>query len=444
MSLPAQTLAVRLPRALLDPGGHPGAPPLPAGDAEGLLSVTLTLADGHITAIEPRQPSSPGDATRPEALPLALPPLLEPHAHLDKAFSWTDFPNRDGSMAGALEANTREAAVRSTAQVLERGERALEQAWRYGLRALRSHIDSGGPQEQASWEALLELQQRWDERLTLQLTALVPLAHWATAEGEALARRVAAAGGLLGGVLGPPFSESYSHGDQLRHLLQLAERHGCGLDLHIDESDRQPGRGLRLLLRELQRSPVSVPITCSHCSSLALLPEEQQRRLAAGLAERSVAVVVLPTTNLWMLGRRHGLTGPLRPIAPLKLLQQEGVCAAIGGDNVQDPWYPGGDFDPVELLRLSLPALQLPPWLRQGLMPFTTAASRLMGLSWDGVLRRGAPADLLLLGASSWSELLARPTQRRVLRAGRWLEPPHSQQPDPRLASLGETPPNAG
>jgi cytosine deaminase len=328
--------------------------------------------------------------------------------------------------------------------VLERGERALDQAWRYGLRALRSHIDSGGPQEQPSWEALLELQQRWDGRLALQLTALVPLAHWATAEGEALTRRVAAAGGLLGGVLGPPFSEGYSHGDQLQHLLQLADRHGCSLDLHIDESDRQPGRGLRLLLRELKRSPVAVPITCSHCSSLALLPEEQQRRLAAGLAERNVAVVVLPTTNLWMLGRRHGLTGPLRPIAPLKLLQQEGVCAAIGGDNVQDPWYPGGDFDPVELLRLSLPALQLPPWLRQGLMPFTTAASRLLGLDWDGVLRPGGPADLLVLGASSWSELLARPTQRRVLRAGRWLEPPHSQRPDPRLASLGETPPNAG
>ena len=442
--MPPRTLAARIPRALLEPGAGRGGAPLPAGDAEGLLAVQLTLAEGRIGAIQALPPDGRGADRGPEGLPLALPPLLEPHAHLDKAFSWTDFPNRGGSMAGALEANGREAAGRSAAQVLERGERALQQAWRYGLRALRSHIDSGGPQEQPSWEALLALQQRWRGRLDLQLTALVPLAHWATAEGDALAKRVAAAGGLLGGVLGPPFAEGYRHGDQLRQLLRMADRLGCGLDLHIDESDRQPGRGLRLLLRELQRTPVAVPITCSHCSSLALLPEGQQRRLAAALAERDVAVVVLPTTNLWLLGRRRGLTGPQRPIAPLRLLLQEGVTAAIGGDNVQDPWYPGGDFDPLELLRLSLPALQLAPWQRQGLMPFTTAAARLMGLAWDGVLRPGAPADLLVLGASRWSELLARPPQRRVLRAGRWLEPPAPQRPDPRLASLDAMPHSTG
>ena len=113
------------------------------------------------------------------------------------------------------------------------------------------------------------------------------------------------------------------------------------------------------------------------------------------------------------------------------------LITAIGGDNVQDPWYPGGDCDPIDLLRLSLPAVQLAPWQRQGLIPFSSAAARLMGLAWDGVLGPGAPADLLVLGASSWSELLARPPQRRVLRGGQWLEPPQSQQPDPRLASLG-------
>jgi cytosine deaminase len=61
-----------------------------------------------------------------------------------------------------------------------------------------------------------------------------------------------------------------------------------------------------------------------------------------------------------------------------------------------------------------------------------------LGLPWDGVLRRGAPADLLITNATRWSELLARPPQRRVLRAGRWLEPPQAEQPDPLLASLGQ------
>jgi len=432
-------LRLLLPRCLLDPGPVRSGRGLPAGDREGLLAVELTLAEGRIRAI---RALAEADPSGPERLPLALPPLLEPHAHLDKAFSWGSHPNPEGTMAGALAANTSEAISRTAVQVLERGERALEQAWRHGLRGIRSHIDSGGPQEQPSWEALLELRRRWRGRMALQLVALVPLAHWSTPAGEALAARLAAATGpecglLLGGVLGPPFAEGYRHGEQLRQLLRLAERHGLGIDLHLDESDRQPGLGLRLLLRELRAVPVTVPITCSHCCSLALLPEAAQRRLAAAMAQRDLAVVALPSTNLWLLGRHRGLTGPTRPIAPLRLLQQEGVVCAVGGDNVQDPWYPGGDFDPIDLLRLALPALQLAPWQRQGLMPFSSASARLMGLSWDGVLREGSPADLLVLGATSWSELLARPPQRRVLRAGQWLEPPLSQQPDPRLASLG-------
>jgi len=425
-------LAVRVPRALLEPAGLAGGEPLPCGDAEGLLPVALTLHGDRLVAIRPLPAAVMGGAP----LPLALPPLVEPHAHLDKAFSWPSFANWQGSMLGALQANQREAAARTEALVLERGERALRQAWLYGLRAIRSHLDSGGPQEQPSWDALLELQRRWRGRVDLQLVALVPMAHWATPAGEALAARVAAASGLLGGVLGPPFAEGYGQGEALRALLRLAERHGCGIDLHIDEADDQPGRGLRLLLAELHRTPVGVPITCSHCSSLSLLPTDTQRRRAAALAAHGIAVVALPTTNLWLLGRGHDAAPAMRPIAPVRLLQREGVAVAIGGDNVQDPWYPGGDFDPIELLRLSVPALQLAPWQRQGLMPFSTTPARLMDLAWDGVLRPGAPADLIVLGAGDWSELLARPPQRRVLRAGRWLPPAPTQQTEARLASL--------
>jgi cytosine deaminase len=110
------------------------------------------------------------------------------------------------------------------------------------------------------------------------------------------------------------------------------------------------------------------------------------------------------------------------------------VVVAVGGDNVQDPWFPGGDFDPLALLRFCLPASHLVPWRRQGLSPFTTAAARLLELGWDGVLRLGGPADLVVLGASCWQDVLAGNPRRRVLRAGRWLPPPAQEQPSELLA----------
>lgn len=427
-------MELRLPRGLLDPrlsgAGF-------RADVDGLVSLSIAFDAGRITAISPLPTQAAAAANRP----LALTPLVEPHAHLDKAFSAAAFANREGTMAAALAANQREYAQRSVEQVAERAERALERAWRNGVRAIRSHIDSVGPGAEPSWEALLAARECWRERLELQLVALAPMAHWLTAEGQALARRVAAGQGLLGGVIGPPYGQGAARRsadrEALLALLDLAERHGCGVDLHVDEADSCPGEGVAMVAQLVLEQRRAVAITCSHASSMSLLPQHNCDQLADRLAAANIAVVALPTTNFWLLGRRPGRTPWRRPLAPIRSLQQAGVRLAIGGDNVQDPWYPGGDFDPVELLRWSAPLCQLMPWQRLGLAPFSTAAAAVLELAWDGVVRLGAPADLVLLGAGSWGELLARPPQRRVLRRGVWLPPPEAELPSPLLPPHG-------
>lgn len=422
----AASLALQMPRALLDPRLDLGPT-----TADGLVAVQVEQRDGLVTDLRPLDKVDPGgvdlewaDPRSAQApLPLALTPLVEPHAHLDKCFSAEAFPNLDGTMAAALALNQAEYQQRSHGQVLQRAERALQRSWRQGLRAIRSHIDSVGPGARPSWDALLELRQQWADRLELQLVALAPVAHWLTPEGGELARWVAGRGGLLGGVIGPPYAGGPADRQALEALLRLAEQLGCGVDLHVDEADRQPGRGVALVAAAARRLGTTVPITCSHASSLALLGERAQGQLAEQLAAAGIAVVALPSTNAWLLGRRPGRTPLLRPQAPIQELQRAGVAVAVGGDNVQDPWFPGGDFDPIELLRFSVVAAHLHPWRRLGLAPFTTGAARVLGLAWDGVLRRGGPADLVVLAASSWPGLLARCPQRRVLRRGQWLEP---------------------
>ena len=354
---------------------------------------------------------------------LVLPRLVDAHVHLDKAFTWSAHPNLSGTYSGALAANLEEHQQRTEAAVLERAERALQLACSKGLRAVRSHIDSLGPGAEPSWQALLELRERWRDRLTLQLVALVPIDHWGTPAGETLARRVAAAGGLLGGVLVPPCRGSAVR-QSLRRMLHLAHQLGCGIDLHIDEADRAPAAGLRQLLHVLERERPPLPITCSHASSLGLLPDRPLQQICRRMAASELRVAALPLTNGWLLARRPGCTPVVRPLAPIHQLQRAGVCVAVGGDNVADPWFPAGGFDPIALMASSLPLTQLAPWQRLGLAPFTTAAAALMDLAWDGVIREGAPADLMLLEAASWSEALMSPPARRILIAGHWWQPP--------------------
>ena len=113
--------------------------------ADGLTPVELRWNDERLISVRLLQDSS----GVPEHL--LLPRLVEPHAHLDKAFTWEQAPNLEGTYSGALTANLAEHQTRTTAQVRDRAERALQQAFRHGLRAMRSHIDSLGPGADCSW-----------------------------------------------------------------------------------------------------------------------------------------------------------------------------------------------------------------------------------------------------------------------------------------------------
>ena len=422
----SQLPPLAIPRSLIDPTLR-----LPPTDVEGLARVCIDHQDGRIVRLLPYEGPTPAGG-----IPLALTPLVEAHAHLDKVFTSPLRANWAGTMEEAMRVNHQEALVRTPEAVWERAERALEQAWRYGLRAIRSHIDSLGPWADSCWEVLGSLRQRWAGRVDLELVALVPLHHWLTPEGDQLARRVAAQHGVLGGVLGPPYRIQGGEREALKALFRLAELEGCAIDLHIDESDQPPPRGLLLMRQVLHEGRFQVPVVASHASSMGLMEDRALRRLADDIAEAGVGVVALPTTNLWLLDRDPERTPSRRPKAPIRQLQQAGVMVAIAGDNVQDAWYPGGDFDPIELIRFATVASHLLPWHRAGLAPFTTCPARLLNLAWDGVLRVGGPADLVVLAATSWTDLLARSPQRRVLRDGVWLSPPLAEAPSPLLNQL--------
>ncbi len=400
-------LRARCPRSLIDLGSDPS----PTAGVDGLIPVVLTWSGRRIVSVQ---------ATS-EATGLVLPRLVEPHAHLDKAFSWNEYPNPAGTYSGALAANFREHETRTAAKVELRGERCLQLAWQHGLRAVRSHIDSLGPGANCSWEVLSDLRNHWRERIELQLVALVPIEYWSTAEGEHLAAAVAKVDGLIGGVLAPPCRGRATR-RALRRLLELADRHGCPVDLHIDEAASQPAEGVRQLLRVLESMTVSVPVTCSHASSLSLLSTGALERLGTRMARQNLQVVALPLTNGWLLGHRDNETPLCRPLAPIRQLQRAGIPVAVGGDNVQDPWYPGGQLDPLAIMAMSLPLAQLAPWDDHGLKPFGTDATGLMGLEWDGRLRAGAPADLIHLPGGGWPELLSMASRRRVLAGGHWVQ----------------------
>jgi len=381
-------------------------------DEENLCSVSISWKDGFVSELTPLK----NKVTKPKNI--LFPRFVETHSHFDKSFTWQDFPNLESNYEGALSKNLKEHKTRTTDKVLERVEKSLKLAIKNGYRAIRSHIDTYKSQSINIWIELFKLQKKFSSELNIQFVALVPLDLWDTSNAEELAKIFSSHGGLLGGVIVPPFNKKDTS-KFLAKMLLLANKYKLEIDLHIDESIIDPGAGIKVLLETIEKLKIKgIPITCSHLSSLISLSNREILNLGEKMAEKNIKVIALPLTNFWLLNRSNKTTSLKRPVAPIKQLQKSHVDVSLGSDNVQDPWYPFGNFDPFYMLSCSIPMLQLNPWERMTLSSIFLAPSRLLNLKWDGLIKKGCPADFVILDAQRWADVFSTTLNRKVYIKG--------------------------
>ena len=380
-------------------------------DVEDLCSVSITWENGFVSELKPLK------NTDKKPKNILFPRFVETHSHVDKSFIWADFPNPESNYEGALSVNLKEHKTRTTDKVLKRVEKALKLSIKNGYRAVRSHIDTYKNQSLEIWIELFKLQKKFSYELILEFVALAPLEFWDTPNGEELAKLLSINGGVLGGVIVPPFNKRDTS-KFLKKMILLASKYKLEIDFHIDESIIEPGVGIKVLLETIEKLKINIPITCSHLSSLIFLKDSEILYFGKKMAEKNIKVIALPLTNFWLLNRNNKATSYKRPIAPIKQLQKSHVDVSIGSDNVQDPWYPFGNFDPFYLMSCSIPMLQLNPWERMTLSSIFLAPSRLLKLKWDGLIKKGCPADFVIVDAERWADVFSSNLKRKVFIKG--------------------------
>ena len=384
-------------------------------NSDGFTPLEISWNGGFVTKIKSIDIHELDEVKR-----ILFPRFAEAHAHFDKAFSWNNFPNLRSDYANALSVNLEEHITRTPKKVIKRAKKSMNYAISNGYRAIRTHIDTYLSQDEEIWNEIFNLRKEYSNLLELQFVALAPLEFWSTLNGEILAKKLSQNNGLLGGVLVPPFNKDIH--SSLSHLLKLAMKFNLGVDLHVDESSFQPGRGIKLLLKIIDKLNCNIPITCSHSSSILFLKNREIHKIGKRIAERNIKVIALPLTNFWLLNRDQNNNSLQRPVAPVKQLQQSFVDVSIGSDNVQDPWYPFGNFDPFYLMSHAMPMLQLNPWDRLTLSAFLNAPSRLLGLTWDGILSVGCPADFVLVEGNNWGDIFSNSIRREIIIKGNWYK----------------------
>jgi cytosine/creatinine deaminase len=392
--------------------------PLPPLDFDGFAIVDILVDEGAIAKIVPQGAVDFGDA--PEVAMsgrIVLPLFVDVHTHLDKGHIWRRKRNPIGDFASAVAANIEDRAANwSAADVAARMDFSLRCAYAHGTTAIRTHIDSVGPQTRISWPVLAEARAHWRGRIDLQASPLFTIDHTADPSHMADIEEMLDAHGT--GILGAVTRMAPNLHQGLGVLFELAERKGWELDFHVDESADPAARSLKVIADMTIERRFARPILVGHCCSLALQEDDERRKTIEAVARAGLNVVSLPMCNMFLQDREAGRTPRWRGVTALHELKRAGVNVMIASDNTRDPFYPYGDLDMMEVWREGVRILHLDYPFADWAPAVCATPARAMGLDL-GELRPGRAADMIVTQARDFTELLARPqSDRLVLRKG--------------------------
>jgi cytosine deaminase len=408
----------QVPTQLLAPALHTGS-----GSSQ---TVALLIEQGRIAAIEARAQGDAGVVELGRATVYSA--FVDPHTHLDKGDLLAAGLPVQHHLLAAIEAVRADYGHWSRPELTARIDFALRTAYAHGTRALNSYCDWSEPQGPLAWQVLQDMRAQWRNRVALVLTSLANIEDLADAQqAQALGHAVAQGKGVLGF-----YVPRAPHVAALLPLaFDLAERFDLRLDFHIDEH-LDPGLShLHAVATLALARGWGARTVCGHACVLPLLSPDEQNATLDAAAASGMHLVCLPYTNLYLQDHTPLRTPRLRGLTSVQEARRWGVPIALGSDNHRDVFFPAGDLDPLQTLALAALAAQLDDAALQWADSITLSAARALDLAWDGVLRVGAPADLVVHPGRSSAEVLSRPAQgRQVLRAGQRLSAAEAKAPD--------------
>ncbi|WP_324730586.1 cytosine deaminase [Pseudomonas paeninsulae] len=354
---------------------------------------------------------------------LVAPPFVEPHIHLDAALtagepSW----NLSGTLLEGIERWAERKALVTHEDSKQRARKAIDMLVDHGIQHVRSHVDVTDP-TLAALKALLEVREETRHLIDLQLVAFPQEGIESYANGRALMEQAVALGvDVVGGI--PHFENTREQGvSSIKFLMDLAERSGCLVDVHCDETDDPHSRFLEVLAEEARVRGMGARVTASHTTAMGSYDNAYCSKLFRLLKQSQINFVSCPTESIHLQGRfdvypkRRGLTRVAE-------LDRAGMNVCFGQDSIVDPWYPLGNGNILRILEAGLHICHMLGFedLQRALDLVTDNSAKTLNLGEGYGIAVGRPANLLILSAASDYQMLRSQGHALVsIRAGQVL-----------------------
>jgi cytosine/creatinine deaminase len=289
-----------------------------------------------------------------------------------------------------------------------RAERTLEQCIKHGTTRMRTQVEVDPGIGMRGFEAVESLIADYKWTIDIEICAFPQeglISYPGTDEllVEALKRGAKVVGGA-------PRYDTDEAG-QIHRIFALAREFDVDIDLHLDVGNTPDAMNVHLVRELTDKYRRGGRVTVGHMAKLSLMPPDQVAELARALADSGIAVTVLPTTDLFLMGRdqEHSVR---RGVADANLLCEHGVNCSLSSNNILNPATPYGDCSLIRMANLYANVLQVdrPQRLRDCFDMLTGRSARLLNLE-DYGFAVGKAADVVIIDAQSPEQAIAEIAQ---------------------------------
>ncbi|RRU75977.1 cytosine deaminase [Stutzerimonas xanthomarina] len=368
----------------------------------------IELDGARIAAISAQQaPAEASEGDIDAASNLVVPPFIEPHIHLDATLTagepaW----NMSGTLFEGIERWGERKALVTHEDTKARAKKTIDMLVDHGIQHVRTHVDVTDPTLSAL-KSMIEVREETRHLIDLQIVAF-PQEGIESFKGgrELMTEAIAMGADVVGGI--PHFENTRDQGvSSIKFLMDLAERSGCLVDVHCDETDDPQSRFLEVLAEEARVREMGERVTASHTTAMGSYDNAYCSKLFRLLKMSKINFVSCPTESIHLQGRfdtypkRRGLTRVAE-------IDRAGMNICFGQDSIVDPWYPLGNGNILRILEAGLHICHMLGYedLQRGLDLITDNSARTLNLGERYGLEVGRPANLLVLSAPDDYEML--------------------------------------
>jgi cytosine deaminase len=367
--------------------------------------VDIGIDDGRIAAIEPNL-AAEGEAFD-AAGRLVGPGFIETHIHLDKSCILERCKSEKGDLDEAIEQVALLKEAFTAEDTHERAIRTLEKALLHGTTHMRTHLEVDPVIGLRSLEGVMPLIDEYKWAIDLEI-CVFPQEGLLNNPGtdelmvEALKRGCRVVGAA-------PYTDTDPKG-QIDRVFEMAREFDVDIDMHLDFGPTHDELDILYVCDLADRFDYGGRVAVGHVTKLSTMDMDRFDEISKRVADAGVAVTVLPSTDLFLMGR-HMDHNVMRGVVPVHRMLGSGVNCSLSSNNVLNPFTPFGDCSLIRMANLYANICQVGK--RNDVVEcfnmVTGRSARLMRLEDYGIAV-GNPADLVVHGcndpATAVSELV--------------------------------------